>query len=661
MTGKVIIFRRDRLGARLRNIIAGIRLHDMFGAELVVAWPVGHYSQELRRPRDLFERRFILDHFVTKDPDIEALLAGATPFKKFPSVDEMRTHLDTGKDILIEDIGEQVRLPGEPPENASAAFVAAAAAVPINKTVQARLELFDAFCGGQKVTALHVRRGDIIYDPRWAKDYWPTKYVPDEYYDAMIEPQSPSAYVLFSDTTASVARFRDVHGIQSAADIMQLQDLDQAQADLCELLAIARCTSVLSGSHSAFSSAATMIGGARKIALPDDMPDDLRLAAEIQLRDRVGKGAGAFLNEHDFGQCAHWVVDTHIAAGDDKAAQAVRLSAITGDNWIPHLGTDAFMEALNGGDDAAVLDMLRRGERFTVFLRSHIKKPARMRNHTRRLFSTARAYTGLGQLDQGAAWLYRAALLQNPTNRLDLLSVPLAQELSAGTDDCPPTTLVPYGAAQLKEPVFGKLKQQQKSLIERFLQDDTPYNWQAAFFLDWRHLCFLDAFTPAPSALDQIVEVGRDGNAMQASLAALACLYRGDRGHARRLMAKAADARDTVTGTDAALLAKRRAHLALARNQNQAAEAHMEEAFGQSDHASLQVWWAVADSERGLTQQAIDRLEAIEDAPPYAKFWLLRLKERNDIGSRPERKALQSEFESTMAIGRSSAITAEAS
>jgi len=45
LAGKIVVYRRDGMGARLRNLVAGLLLQQRFGGDLVVLWPVG------QRPR----------------------------------------------------------------------------------------------------------------------------------------------------------------------------------------------------------------------------------------------------------------------------------------------------------------------------------------------------------------------------------------------------------------------------------------------------------------------------------------------------------------------------------------------------------------------------------------------------------------------------------
>jgi len=49
LAGKIVVFRRDGMGARLRNLVAGLRLQQRFGGDLVVLWPVND-DQETEKP-----------------------------------------------------------------------------------------------------------------------------------------------------------------------------------------------------------------------------------------------------------------------------------------------------------------------------------------------------------------------------------------------------------------------------------------------------------------------------------------------------------------------------------------------------------------------------------------------------------------------------------
>ena len=647
--GQIIAFRRDRLGARLRSLISGLRLQATTGADLRVLWPVGHYSRDLRRPQDLFQRPFVRRNLVLDDGEIDKALAQARPVETFSEFDALQQHLSDGGHVVIENLGETVAFPWEDAAVAARDFIASAHAIPLNATVMERLDLFDAYVDGREAHALHVRRGDIIYDPRWAKSYWPTKYVPDEYYDVMIDAQPRAAHILFSDTPATIDRFRETHGILSATAIMELDSERVGRSDLCELLALAQCKSVLAGSYSAFSTAAAMIGGAQKVALPDDMPDQLRMRAEDRLMQRVRKGPAAFLNTDDYGQCAHRVVDCLDARGAPTYAAAVRTAATTGGIWIPHLGGPVMQSAAEIGDDQSMLDMLRNGEKYSGFLRSHIKKPARMKAHMRRLASAARAYAGLADTPRAVQALFQAALLQDKPRPLDLLTARLKTPLATGLADCPPTTLLRYDATT---PWLGTapLATEDEALVDRFLDNEPPYHWQTAFFLDWKSLRPLVEMRPDPEALTRLCTAGETGTALEKSIAALAYLFRKNRAQARRLIAEAAKSADDLTGVDAALLAKRQAHVALAHNTFGIAAGHMANAFEQSAHPAFVTWWAQVEHRRGKSKKALDRLAHISNPPVYARYLQLKIIEATGSATPEARKQMQAEFEAAYSV-----------
>ncbi len=625
MPGQIVVFRQDGLGARLRNIVVGMRMQRLFGCDLIILWPLSRNTKDLRRPQRLFGAEFVANHLVLDADRIDSINAAATDLGTFEQLEQMQHHLQTGGSIRIENMGENIALPSESEEQARADFIATAATLPLDDTIQDRLARVDQFAGQTPLTAIHVRRGDIIFDPYWARRFWPSKYVPDEYYDVMIEQAPNAPYLMFSDTPESLRRFQDRYGITSAGALMGLDQVFPGQADLCELLAIARCKRVISGSYSAFSTAATLIGGAQKVALPDDMPAPLRQEAEARLQQRIQAGPEQFINQNDFAQSLHWRVQTLRAQNQEDLVQPMLDSAVQQKVWLPHLAGPILTQAVQTQQDQRVLSLIETDQKNRPFLTGYLRKPPETRRRSNQLFLAAQAFVGQSQVRQAVQTLSTLILMQHRPGPADTLSVSLASPLTTGAFDCPPTTLITYDADQGAPMGFQNIPELRTPLLQRFLGQNPALNWQAAMAADWSDLSMSGGFAPPLKALERIVATASDASVMERSLAAVGHHLAGRLPRAKRIMAAIAEETDGLTPLQLALLEKRKAQILLARSKPKAAEAAMQRAFEHSDHPAFRAWWAVQLCRANRAADAGALLRAQPPRTQYERFLLLNL------------------------------------
>ena len=629
-------------------MIGAMRVAAFCDAPMQVLWPVGHYAQELARPRDFFAADFVDTRFEMDDGRIAALRDNAVHLADLPDADAMHACLDSGRNILVENARDPVVLPGETAKQAAERFVATAGDVPPSDKVLTHLLKFDAHAQGGTVTALHVRRGDIIADGRWSRRYWPSKYVPDDYYDVMIESAPDAAYAIFSDTPASIARFGQRHGIRAAADIMDLAELNGAQQDMAELLAISRCATVLAGSDSAFSSAASMIGGTVKLTLPDDMPDALRQEAEARLLARVRQGPAAFLNVHDFGQCAHRGVRVLERDGRFEEARAILTRAADDHLEVPHLTKNLLAEAIRAHDDPTTLRICAAERRARPLKGWQFVKPSVIKHHIRGQMVAAFAYAGLGQDRRAVECLCQMALLQHSPGPLDMLSLRLRPHLEAGAFACPPTTLIRFEDGQIHPRGIQSIVKLHKVFQARFLDGEVPLNWQTALLLDWDLLTFAGRRDLMPKPLRHIASAGRDGDdPMALSLAALALVQQNKLKKAQQAVDRAAQlaAADRPAAMARALIAKRQAQVALAHGAFDTAEGHMMRALDLTDHPAFPTWWAKVEMANDRHAQGLARVQALPD-PPFYALWILfkNAPKADEAGDSAARDALRDRF-----------------
>ena len=599
-----------------------MRLAEWCGAEFSVLWPVGHYAQELANPNEFFDQAYVDDHLVLDEGAIQTAYEGTKHIGDFESLAALRDHVLAGHDVVIENTKTALVLPDEREEQAAKAFIETAIQIPPSPIVQKALSRFDAMVDGRMATALHVRRGDIIQPGRWSRTYWPTKYVPDEFYDVMIEADPEAAFLLFSDTPETLDRFEALHGIKSANSVMELDSLAESQRDFAELLAISRCDRVLASSDSAFSTAATLLGGTKKVSLPENMPENLKVEAEQRLISRVDKGPEAFLNVYDYGQCARRVVEIYQAKNEHAKANAI-MAHVVDQGWeLPHLTRHYLGSALLADDDVAVLKMLTAEQKVRKLRRWHFDSPGLLKHHIRRQVLGGFAYAGLHEDALAAQCFSNLALSQTSICPLDILSGRLRDYFTHGWGGIPPTTEVPFFDEQLHPRGLSSTAGFTEHYAARFLKTSTPWNWQTAFDLDWRSIGVNERPLPRQERVRHVIQFGKvSSNPMLKSLAAVGMLRVGRKKGARNVIENAMSLEPPKSTLERALLVKRHAQVEEAVGNAQAAEESILGMLGHSRHPAFVAYYLQFLSRKSRRPEAREIMLDVKDRPFYMS-WL---------------------------------------
>lgn len=366
-TEQIIGFRQDRIGARLVCLLNVMRLNRRFGLGGRFMWlsePRGPYP-ELADPALFFDESFCRQQLqvVASAPDPAGrqnlgTVSAATGSAHFAE------RLARGERFLIDAMVENLRFVDESPEGVDREIREIAAGIrlaqPLRRALRhARARLAEV--GEGQTVAIHVRRGDILDGDPWSYSSWASKYVPDEFFRAFIAARQ-GAVVAFSDTPAAVA-----HLAQGAARVIPVgalfddPDLSVAQRDLLELLLMGGCAEVGAPVLSAFSRAASVVGGVRVVALPAMLPPGPRRAAYDALLDRVIRDPDSFLVPGDLAQSAHYAAAHAATVGrapelvEALAAQPALLDR------FPFLYRALAVAALAGGMTARARELAGQG------------------------------------------------------------------------------------------------------------------------------------------------------------------------------------------------------------------------------------------------------------------------------------------------------------
>ncbi|MEX0284188.1 MAG: hypothetical protein AB3N23_06225 [Paracoccaceae bacterium] len=628
-------------------MVSGMRLAEEFGCQLQVAWPVGHLSQSLQSPEHLFGEAFVREHFVEPRHAFQALTSTSKRVADFETRSALQQHFDAGGTVRLKGLSKRFSLPEESEAAAEQAFIQTARRLPLHSAISDRLARFETEMANQTITAVHVRRGDIIGPTKWSQMYWPTKYVPDEFYDAALSDRRDETFLLFTDTPETLWRFQKLHDVRAARELLDLDGLDEAQADLCELLAISRCASVICADNSAFSSAAAKFGGTQKVTLPDDLQPDTRRDAEHNLIRRVSAGPRAFVSYMDYAQSAHWAYDIQMRDGQHKDAHALATHVAHGRIWVGHMADEAMRFAIRNDNHDDLLDLMHtRHKRATKAGRAPLPH-ARPSAESMTYLLTSYAWQRLNAPTLASRALSDAILLQSEPNMADHLAAHLEPHLIGGSNEVLPTTVLPYGQSQVP-PKATEFPGIQTAITRQKLGSMPPVNWQCAIMLDWHDLCIDAGFAPSAQACEVIAQIGAQGSPTQKSLAALAQVRLQCPDLAAVLVDEALAEAERQSGLEAALIFKRAAQVRLMAGKQRRARQLMARALERSDHPAFQCWWAAQDARRGAYQAAWNRLNALPTKPAYALRWLIRATAQLHSTEDPQIAQLQTQLATTM-------------
>lgn len=306
--GRLIAFRADRLGARLVSLMNAMRIAETVGAEFACAWTKSEGVGEVfNDPTELFDAAFVEAHFVSLDawPEIRRRAQSLRP-SATGSAATVASSLDAGSDLVVENAFGVITMQGEAQEDAVRDFRRQLGRIRFSRSVSGAMKALDTELNGH--TAYHIRRGDLTDDTKAMNKPWPHKMVPNEFYETHIREclEASVGAVLFSDDPATVEHYRTrFPALRTIGEIIDFDDMTEAQRDLMELYAMARCSIIIAPERSAFSSTAADLFGATKLPIADALGADLMDRAHAALVDRIEHQPDSFNGDGDLGQSLH--------------------------------------------------------------------------------------------------------------------------------------------------------------------------------------------------------------------------------------------------------------------------------------------------------------------------------------------------------------------
>lgn len=391
----IIGFRQDRIGARMICILNILRLakrYDTTARYFWLAQPDGPYP-ELRDPGDFLMPDFVARNIAVVDRapaqagrENLGMVAPAMNSRGFAAA------LAEGRRFYCDAMSGIVRFMDESPADVAAQVQAVAREMslsrPLAQALHAARDIVRAAGGGKvgggkaaggkaggAATAIHVRRGDILDGDPWSYSSWPSKYVPDEFFRAFMQTtQGP--VIAFSDTPAAVTHL--AQGDPRIVPVTQLfsdEALSVAERDLLELFLMSECAQVGAPSHSAFSGAASIIGGARVVALPSMLPHALVVAAYDALLDRVIKDQASFFAPGDLAQSVGYAARHAINCGRGRELAKAFDGQEAFLDRFPFLYGELAVAALSSGAAALARRLAKRGLKHAKLLRNRDRAP----------------------------------------------------------------------------------------------------------------------------------------------------------------------------------------------------------------------------------------------------------------------------------------------
>ncbi|MBS1304262.1 hypothetical protein [Loktanella sp. SALINAS62] len=332
LKGSIISHRNDRMGGRMIAMLNALRITRDYDLPFFVGWTTGgRTSEEMRDPSAIFDADWVAKHFFDTDilsgiyDDLIDLstLTGHTGW----TADKFRATLAGGESFLSGAAMGVTVLPWEDHQAVAARLPQAIDSVQFSAPVRAMIERIDTVFAGTKLTAYHIRRGDIIYDPITSNKLWPNKFIPREFYEQHLAQtlRDPDARVLiFSDTPVEVDRLRAVDPrVQGFDDLLGDTDLTPGARDFLELFAMSRCKRIFGPPSSAFSQTAMTIGDCTLQAVEDALSPADRAAAMDRMTDRLEARSELFINMGDVGQCLHFLIERQKEKGDPARARRI--------------------------------------------------------------------------------------------------------------------------------------------------------------------------------------------------------------------------------------------------------------------------------------------------------------------------------------------------
>ena len=296
ITGKIVAFRADRLGARLISLVNALRLARKFDVRCQMHWmQTSGVGSEFNNLNDLFSKDFA-DSIQMPKKEFQALRGDAIKGARLGNYTSQQVleFLSEGKNISVEMAFGLLCLADEEPTEVAKDCREIFLNLPFAEEIAPLCKKLSSLLND--AVAYHMRRGDLISNIKAKNKNWQHKVVPEAYYHAHMasELAQECDIILFSDEADTIADTKKVFPtLKTIGDFVNTAGLSQGALDMLELYAMASCSKVIAPEASAFSNTAADLGGVRKIDVKADMPDTLRDNCSenlyLQLRDNPEK------------------------------------------------------------------------------------------------------------------------------------------------------------------------------------------------------------------------------------------------------------------------------------------------------------------------------------------------------------------------------------
>jgi len=328
--GTIVSHRNDGMGARLIAALNGIRVARAYDLPWHMSWTThGRTRIEVRYPAQIFDG----DWLAANVSDVEVItglyedLIDLSTFDDTMTSERFRQMARDGRNFLSGSAMGVTVLPWEDADEVAAQLPDCLDGLHFSAPIRAMIGRIDEVFQGKRLTAYHIRRGDIIHDPIASNKLWPNKYIPREFYETHLDRtlRDPEARVLvFSDTPEEVARLKARSDrVTTFDDLMGESELTFGARDFLELYAMSRCPEVYGPPSSAFSQTAVTIGGGTLRAVQDALSADEQAAAMDLMTERLEARSDLFLNMGDVGQCLHFLIAHQSAKGNPNRAKRI--------------------------------------------------------------------------------------------------------------------------------------------------------------------------------------------------------------------------------------------------------------------------------------------------------------------------------------------------
>ncbi len=334
-SGSIVAHRNDRMGGRIVSALNAIRLSRDYDIPYWIFWTThGLTSPELKVPSDIFDKDFIAARFAPEDEmrPLYNTLANLTTLPPGMTEAAFREEIAKGRSFLSGQAMSAEVLPWEDPAGVRDRLPAALDGIVFNPVVATTMARIDAALAGATLTAYHIRRGDIIHNPRVSNRLWPGKYVPRIFYEVHLESALAAGgarIVIFSDEPREVAAFTAMGPeILSFEDLLGETALTIPQRDFLELYTMSRCRHIVGPGGSAFSGSAAIIGNGVVTSVEDAIGPEGRDRALARLSDRMDRSPGLFHGHGDLGQNFPFINAWHTEKGTEATARRIMMQSM---------------------------------------------------------------------------------------------------------------------------------------------------------------------------------------------------------------------------------------------------------------------------------------------------------------------------------------------